>query len=41
MKVSYRLAKFSGNRQCRSEDILSLVCHVILKDHAIKESWTL
>ena len=30
--------KFSGHRHSGSEDIMILVCHVILQDHLIKSS---
>ena len=38
MKVSDRPAKLGGDRYCDSEDIMILVCHVILEDHITKES---
>ena len=30
IKVSCHLAKFGGHRHCGNEDIVILVCHVIL-----------
>ena len=30
-------AKFCGHRHCGSGDIMVSVCHVILRDHVIKE----
>ena len=38
IKVSYHSAKFGGCRSCGSEDLMILVCHVILKGHMIKGS---
>ena len=36
--MSYHLAKFGGYRHCGSEDLMILVCHVILQDQVIKDS---
>ena len=36
IKVSYHPAKFDGHRHCGSEDIMILVCPMILQDHEIK-----
>ena len=36
MKIGYYPAKFGGHRHCGSEDVMILVCHVVLEDHAIK-----
>ena len=38
MKRSYRPTMFGGHSHCSSEDIMILVCHVILLDHVIKGS---
>ena len=38
MRVSSSTAKFGGHRNCDSEDIMVLVCHVILQDLVIKGS---
>ena len=38
IKVNYHLAKFGDHRHCGSEDIMILVCHMILQDHVIKGS---
>ena len=34
--VTYQPAKFGDYMHCGSEDIVILVCHVILQDHVIK-----
>ena len=39
LKVSRHSAKFGGNRQCGSEDEISLIYQVILKYHVIQEPW--
>ena len=36
--VSHKPAKFGGYMHCGSEDIVILVCHVMLQDHVIKWS---
>ena len=41
IKVIYRLAKFVCHKHCGSEDIMILVCHVILQDHMFKDDATL
>ena len=38
IKASYQPAKFGGHRQYGNEDIMVLVCHVILQDYMMKES---
>ena len=38
LKVSCKLAKFGGHRQCESGDIRVLVCHEIQQDQVIKGS---
>ena len=35
ISVSYRSVTVVGHRPCGSEDIMILVCHVILQDHVI------
>ena len=37
IKVKYYLATFISHRHCGSEDIVILVCHVILQNHVLKE----
>ena len=36
--VSHHLAKFGGQTDFSSGDIIVLVCHAILQDHVTKES---
>ena len=38
MKISYHPTKFGGHKDCGGEDIMILVCHVILEKHVIKMS---
>ena len=38
MKISYHPTKFGGHKDCGGEDIMILVCHVILENHVIKMS---
>ena len=37
-KVSHFPARFGGHTHCGSEDIMVLVCHVILKENVLKGS---
>ena len=37
VKVYHHLGKFGAHRHCGGEDIMVLVCQVILQDHLIKE----
>ena len=39
IKVSYLSAKCRGHRPSGSEDIMVVVCYVILQNHAIKQSY--
>ena len=41
IKVSYHPAKFGGHRHCGSENIMVLMCHVLLEDHVVKGVVTL
>ena len=34
--VSHHFAKINGHRHCDSEDLMVLVCHMILQNHVIK-----
>ena len=34
--VSHHPVNFEGNRNCFGEDIMVLLCHVILQDHLVK-----
>ena len=36
--MSNHYLKFGGHRHCSSEDIMVLICHVILQEHVIKAS---
>ena len=38
LNVSHHPAKFGGHTHCGSEDIMDLVCHVVLQDRETKES---
>ena len=38
IQENYNFVKFGGHRHCASEDIMILVCHMILQDHVIKGS---
>ena len=38
LKASHQPAKAGDPRPCVIEDIMTLVCHVILLDHVIQES---
>ena len=39
IKVSYRLAKFDGQKHCCIEGIMILICQVILLEHMTKRSF--
>ena len=34
--VSHHFAKINGHRHCDSEDLMVLVCHMIMQNHVIK-----
>ena len=39
IQINYHSVKFGGHRHCGCGVITILVCHVILQDQVIKESW--
>lgn len=37
--ASHQLRKFGGHKHCCNEDMMILVCHVILQEHVIQGSF--
>ena len=35
--ASHQVVTFGSHRHCNSEDIMFLVCHMVVQDHVIKE----